>query len=68
MDYIWFFLYLFLGYNANNYLRRNLLGQTAVIYFNTGAYIMKEIIWALLLGFITIPLALIVFLFKSLAK
>ena len=65
MDKLYFFLYVFLGYNANQYLRRHLLGQVGVIYFDTVSYIMKEIIYATLLGFITIPLAIIVFLFRS---
>ena len=65
MDKLYFFLYIFLGYNANQYLRRHLLGQVGVIYFDTCSYIMKEIIYATLLGFITIPLAIIVFLFRS---
>ena len=65
MDMLYFFLYIFLGYNANQYLRRHLLGQVGVIYVDTGSYIMKEIIYATLLGFITIPLAIIVFLFRS---
>ena len=65
MDKLYFFLYVFLGYNANQYLRRHLLEQVGVIYFDTGSYIMKEIIYATLLGFITIPLAIIVFLFRS---
>ena len=65
MDKLYFFLYIFLGYNANQYLRRHLLGQVGVIYFDTCSYIMKEIIYATLLGFITIPLAIIVFLFSS---
>ena len=66
MDMLYFFLYIFLGYNANQYLRRHLLGQVGVIYFDTGRYIMKEIMYATVLGFITIPLAIIVFLFSSL--
>ena len=66
MDELYFFLYIFLGYNANQYLRRHLLGQVGVIYFDTGRYILKEIFYAFFLGFITIPLAVIVFLFRSL--
>ena len=66
MDELYIILYLFLGYNANQYLRRHLLGQVGVIYFDTGSYIMKEIVYATLLGVITIPLAIIVFLFRSL--
>ena len=65
MDMLYLFLYIFLGYNANQYLRRHLLGQVGVIYFDTGRYIMKEIMYATVLGFITIPLAIIVFLFRS---
>ncbi|MGM9529147.1 MAG: hypothetical protein ACI3XH_04035 [Phascolarctobacterium sp.] len=66
MDKLYFFLYVFLGYNANQYLRRHLLGQVGVIYFDTGRYILKEFFYACVLGFITIPLAIIVFLFRSL--
>ena len=65
MDMLYFFLYIFLGYNANQYFRSHLLGQVGVIYFDTGRYIMKEIMYATVLGFITIPLAIIVFLFRS---
>ncbi|PWM77802.1 MAG: hypothetical protein DBY32_08155 [Phascolarctobacterium sp.] len=65
MDALLIVLYVFLGYNANQYLRRTLLGQVGVIYFNTGYYILKEIIWATLLGIFTIPLAVVVFTFKT---
>lgn len=65
MDALLIVLYVFLGYNANQYLRRTLLGQVGVIYFNTGYYILKEIIWATLLGIFTIPLAVVIFTFKT---
>ena len=58
-------LYILLGYNANQYLRRTLLGQVGVIYFNTGYYIIREIVLAAFLGMFTIPLAIIVFAFKT---
>lgn len=66
MDELYLCLYILLGYNANQYLRRHLLGQVGVIYFDTGRYILKEIFYGFFLGFITIPLAVIVFLFRSL--
>ena len=65
MDMLYFFLYIFLGYNANQYLRRHLLGRVGVIYFDTGQYILREVFFAGVLGFFTIPLAIIVFLFRS---
>ena len=66
MDKLYFFFFIFLGYNANQYLRRHLLGQVGVIYFDTGQYILREVFFAGVLGFFTIPLAIIVFLFRSL--
>lgn len=65
MDAVFIILYVFLGYKANQYLRRTLLGQVGVIYFSTSYYIIKEITFAAVLGIITIPLALIVFLFRN---
>lgn len=46
MDGVLIILYILLGYNANQYLRRTLLGQVGVIYFNTGYYIIREIVLA----------------------
>lgn len=46
MDGLLIILYILLGYNANQYLRRTLLGQVGVIYFNTGYYIIREIVLA----------------------
>lgn len=66
MDNLLIILYVFLGYLANQYLRRTLLGQVGVIYTSAGYYYLKQIIFATFLGFITIPLALIVFLFRTL--
>ncbi len=65
MDFLLIIGYALLGYNANQYLRRNLLGQVGVIYSDTGHYFLSQFIWGMLLGFITIPLAIIVFIFKS---
>ena len=42
-----------------------MLGQVGVIYFNTGYYIIREIVLAAFLGMFTIPLAIIVFAFKT---
>lgn len=65
MDGLLIILYILLGYNANQYLRRTLLGQVGVIYFNTGYYIIREIVLAAFLGMFTITLAIIVFAFKT---
>ena len=64
MDYLLILLYVFLGYQANMYLRRTLLGQVGVIYYNTGRYYVGQILWAVMLGWITIPVAIIVLIFK----
>ena len=44
MDGLLIILYILLGYNANQYLRRTLLGQVGVIYFNTGYYIIRYLL------------------------
>lgn len=65
MEVVYLLAYAFFGYNSNMYLRRNLLGQVGVVYSDTGSYIMSQIIWGILLGWITIPLALIIGIFKN---
>lgn len=66
MENLLIFLYIFIAFQANQYLRRHLLGQVAVIYSNTGYYYLKEISLAMVLGIITIPIAIIVFIFRCL--
>lgn len=52
-------IYCYAGDKANYYLKYHLLGQRAEIYGDTGNYIIGRIIWATLLGWATIPLAML---------
>ena len=50
-------IYCYMGDKANYYLKYHLLGRRAEIYTDTNDYILSRIIWATLLGWVTIPLA-----------
>lgn len=52
-------IYWYAGDKANYYLKYHLLGIRAEIYSDTNNYILSRIIWATLLGWGTIPLALL---------
>ncbi len=54
-----FGLYLYAADKANRYCKYHLLNQRAEIYSDTGDYIMNRIIWAFILGWATIPIALL---------
>ena len=54
-----FGVYLYFGDKAIYYIKYHILNTRAEIYSNTGDYIIARIIWAMLLGWIAIPLALI---------
>lgn len=54
-----FGLYLYAGDQANYYLKYHLLNTRAEVYSDTGDYIMSRIIWAFILGWATIPIALL---------
>ena len=57
--FIVFGAYIYFGDKAIYYIKYHILNTRAEIYGNTGDYIMGRIIWALLLGWAAIPLALI---------
>lgn len=50
--------YAYFGDKANYYLKYHILGVQAEIYGNTGNYIFLRFIWAVVLGWATIPIAL----------
>ena len=51
-----FIVYLYAGDRAIYYLKYHILNTRAELYSNTGDYIISRIIWALLLGWVAIPL------------
>ena len=66
MELILFFGYIIAGYFATEYLRYHLLGVRAEIYTNTGEHCVRKIILGCLIGWITIPIAILYGVIKSL--
>ena len=52
-------IYAYCGDKANYYLKYHILGVQAEIYGDTGNYILSRFIWAVILGWATIPIALV---------
>lgn len=65
MEIILMLLYMYLGYKANMYLRWTLLGQQFIIYGDVGNFYLSQYMWGFLIGWITIPLAIIVWIFRT---
>lgn len=51
--------YAYGGDKANYYLKYHVLGVQAEFYGDTGNYILSRFIWAVILGWATIPVALV---------
>ena len=68
MELILLAAYCFIGYQANMYLKYHLLGQTGVIYSSTTGYMTSQVIWAVLLGWLTIPLMLLHIAYKAIKQ
>lgn len=58
-------IYAFAGDKANYYLKYHLLGQRAEIYGDTWNYILSRGFWGVLLGWATIPVAILHNLFSG---
>ena len=58
-------VYIYAGDKANYYLKYNLLGVRAEVYGDTGNYIMSRFIWSAILGWATIPVAVIHYFFTN---
>lgn len=59
MEILIILLYFYLGDKANYYLKYHVLNRRAEIYTDTGGYIVSRCIWAAVLGWATIPVALL---------
>lgn len=57
--FVMLLIYCYAGDKANSYCKYHLLNVRAEIYGDTGNYIMNRIFWATVLGWATIPIALI---------
>lgn len=65
MEIIIVVVYAWLGSKANDYLKYTLLGITAEAYHSIFYYLIWKLFWGGLLGWATIPLAIVIKLFKS---
>ena len=52
-------VYVYAGDKANYYLKYHVLGVQAELYDNTGDYIVSRAIWGAILGWATIPIAIL---------
>ena len=52
-------VYAYAGDRANYYLKTHVLGVRAEFYSDTGDYVMSRFIWAVILGWATIPIAIL---------
>ena len=59
LETIFILIYVYVGDKANYYLKQHLLNVEAEYYTNTGNYLLSRFIWAAILGWATIPLALL---------
>lgn len=59
-------VYFFFGYQANQWCKYHLLGVRAEMTSDLGNFFVSRIIWAAILGWITIPIMIIgIFLQKK---
>ena len=65
MDIILAIAYLAGGYMSVRYLKRNLLGVEVEIYSNALNHFMSQCIWGVILGWATIPIALLHYLISA---
>lgn len=63
MELILFGVYVFFGAMANSFLKHNLLHIQTAYVFSMSNFITEKIILACLLGWITIPVAMIMRIF-----
>ena len=59
------FVYFYAGDQANYYLKYHLLNVRAEVYGDTGNYILSRFIWSAILGWATIPIAVIHYLLTN---
>ena len=58
-------VYIYAGDKANYYLKYHLLGVRAEVYGDTGNYITSRFIWGAILGWATIPIAVLHYLLTN---
>ncbi|WP_294147397.1 hypothetical protein [uncultured Selenomonas sp.] len=58
-SFVLLIVYVFCGNMANNWFKYHIMGVRAEIYSDTGQHYFNKIFWAILLGWATIPLAII---------
>ena len=59
MDLILFGIYLYAGVLSNSFLKHHVLKMQTAYVLNMQNFLLGKIIWAALLGWITIPIAIV---------
>lgn len=55
-------LYIYLGDKANQFCKKHILHLETAYVYDIGAWISNRAIWGLLIGWITIPISIIMWL------
>jgi len=58
-SFILLIAYVYFGNMANNWFKYHIMGVRAEIYSDTGQHYFNKAFWAILLGWATIPLAIL---------
>ena len=56
-------LYIYLGDKANQFCKKHILHLETVYVYDIGGWLTNRAIWGLLIGWITIPISIIMWIF-----
>ena len=65
MELILFGAYIYAGVLANSFLKHHILQMRTAYILNMQDFLIGKIIWAALLGWLTIPIAIILYLLRG---
>jgi len=63
MENLFILFYIFCGSVANSYVKHNIFGIRTVYIFNMKNFLLEKLVYAFMLGWISIPIAIIHSLF-----
>lgn len=63
MEIVLLVLYLYLADKANQFCKRHILHIETAYVFDIKSWLTTRVLWAILIGWITIPLAFIMWIF-----
>lgn len=63
MELLIFAIYIYAGAKANSFIKHNVFGIRTVLVFNLGNFILDKIILSFLIGWASIPIAIVLYFF-----